>query len=454
MCNPPKTSWHPALEKLLIKPLTEHADLAHIPLKDMESFVSRSVAIRHTEAGLSNLKSKRPSNIYLLYQIACRERAYAWKRAHLNELPSGYDSRWSTIISRSWALESSSVKAKYQALAETDRENHDKAFPGWKFVRKTRRNTLNKKNKPQTPAIAKLADAKLTDTKQTGAKASGAPQPLPSCIIEDVKFYPSPSTQNLPATGLSQPKGPSPHILQRLATLSGCCRELEALLKSCQTSEVMRKGLWPSDKGLDYQMAVLQYNDFVASVYDKLEQHVRDKKVLEPYVPKVYDLQFTFDEASGMYKCSPCTWPSLDLVSAPAPMAVTDQQLLLVGVENRVSTDINLASFMDIDPQLDDMFKDIDAVLDMSDEDIEKAFQEACANDASTVETGLVVDAAEITEPPQEEQALPPDFTSTEDLSEIDLRLDQALSELISQDVDMIDMIDLDMIMDESEVAL
>ncbi|KAK3400609.1 hypothetical protein B0T20DRAFT_149405 [Sordaria brevicollis] len=348
-----RSSWHPALENLLTVPMTENADVAHIPLRDLESFVSRSVEARQAEAALSRTKSKRPTNTYLLYQKACLDRVSAWRKAHASELPKGNDMRCSMIMSRSWALESSSVRAKYKALAEIDLEIHEKAFPGWATVQKPLKRQVRSK---------KLSDAFLT--------------------TEAVKLPTSKDAQVFAAAALSLP-----HILDRLFTLTSHCRELEDLLQSCVTSEVMCEASWPTDKGLDYQMAVLRYNDFLASVHDKLEEHVADKKLLEPYVTKVYDLQFTFDDASASY------------------MDIDPQLDGMFSVANGDSTNVDSASFMDVDPQLDgmfdnidprleNMFKDMDAVPSMSAEDVEKAFQESCANGASTAETEIVVDEA------------------------------------------------------------
>ncbi|KAJ4411609.1 hypothetical protein N0V85_003823 [Neurospora sp. IMI 360204] len=358
---------NPILDKLLTKPFSEHTDLDHVPFRDMEAYVHRSIDIRHKELGLG--KPKRPCNHFILYLTATHARAEAWREAHVTDLGPEAASRQflSTIIARSWHLEPPSVKAKFTALAEKERQNHGKAFPNYKLVRKPPR---NRRTLPST-----------TDAKQIETKAA------------------------VPATGQSPPKELSPHIFQRLAALSGRARELEIFLKLCQTSELMRNALWPIDHGLQYQMAIFEYNSFVVSTYDKLEHHVRDKELLKPYVPKVFDLQWVYDEVSA---------------DTPMPMPMdTDQQLPLVDFENGLTTDF-----------------DFGVAPVFTDEEIEKALQEfaaACANtaDSELVVNEPVVDGPAVDEPAQEEQGL----------NDSDLPLDL--------DIDMMDFFNF-----ESEVPL
>lgn len=167
-------------------------------------------------------------------------------------------------------------------------------------------------------------------------------------------------------------------------------------------------------------MAIYEYNAFVASTYDKLENHVRDKELLKPYVPKVFDLQWVYDEVSGMYKVS-LFWPSMDLsvpasVSTPMSMSMPmdiDQQLPLGGCENGFTApaDFGVAPLF-------------------TDEEIEKALQEFDAAGANTADSEPVVnepvvnepavDGPAVEEPAQVEQVPLPAFTTTEGLNDSD----------------------------------
>ncbi|KAK3348380.1 hypothetical protein B0H65DRAFT_523270 [Neurospora tetraspora] len=373
---------NPILELLLTKPFSEHTDLDHVPFRDMEAYVHRSIDIRHKELGLG--KPRRPCNHFVLYFTATHARAEAWREAHVTDLPEASSHQFlSTIISRSWSLEPPSVKAKFTALAEKEKQMHGKAFPDYKLVRKPPRN--RRKQVKSTAALPSTTDAKQMET-----KVAVAPQPLPSYNIQD----PFPSSKL------------SPHIIQRLATLSGRAKELETFLKLCQTSELIRNALWPTDHGLDYQMAIYEYNAFVASTYDKLENHVRDKELLKPYVPKVFDLQWVYDEVSGMYKVS-LFWPSMDLsvpasVSTPMSMSMPmdiDQQLPLGGCENGFTAPADFG----VGPLF-------------TDEEIEKALQEFDAAGANTADSEPVVN-----EPPAQVEQVPlPAFTTTEGLNDSD----------------------------------
>ncbi|KHE82759.1 hypothetical protein GE21DRAFT_10379, partial [Neurospora crassa] len=426
------------VEELLTKPFSQDSDLDHVPFRDMEAYVHRSVEIRHKELGLG--KPKRPCNHFVLYLTANYARAKAWRDAHRTELPevSHPTHMISTILSRSWSLEPPSVKSKYQALAVIDKQMNAKAFPNYKY------HPRRKQDKSHTLPST-------TDAQQAQTKAALMPQPLPSHNLASQDFFSSPSTQQ---------KDLSPHIFQRLAALSSHAKELESFLTLCQKSEVMRAAYWPTDKGLDYELACLEYNSFVASTYEQLRNHVRNIQLLEPYVPKVFNLQWSYDEIIGMYKVSlppTYTWPSLELtmpanfsIPMPIPMEI-DQQMPLGGFENDFSADIGVVTSMDTNHPLVGFEDSLANLADISDSDIDRALQEFEAAGANTTASEPVVN-----EPAQVEQVPLPDFTGTEGLTNADLFLDQQLSEAVNQDMNLSfqDMINMDMITDASEMPL
>ncbi|KAK3487187.1 hypothetical protein B0T13DRAFT_483171 [Neurospora crassa] len=430
------------VEELLTKPFSQDSDLDHVPFRDMEAYVHRSVEMRHKELGLG--KPKRPCNHFVLYLTASYARAKAWRDAHRTELPevSHPTHMISTILSRSWSLEPPSVKSKYQALAVIDKQMNAKAFPNYKY--KPRRKQDNSRTLPST-----------TDAQQAQTKAALMPQPLPSHNLASQDFFSSPSTQQ---------KDLSPHIFQRLAALSSHAKELETFLTLCQKSEVMRAAYWPTDKGLDYELACLEYNSFVASTYEQLRNHVRNTQVLEPYVPKVFNLQWSYDEIIGMYKVAlpTYTWPSLELtmpanfsISMPIPMEI-DQQVALGGFEKGFSADIGVVPSMNTNHPLVGLEDSLANLADISDSDIERALREFEVAGANTTASKPVVKEPAVNEPAQVEQVPLPDFTGTEGLTDADLFLDQQLSEAVDQDMNLSfqDMVNMDMIMDESEMPL
>lgn len=477
---------NPVLESLLTKPLSEYTDLDYVPIQDMEPYVNRSVEIRIKELGIN--KPKRPCNHFVLYSMACIPRAEEWREGHCSDLPKGSRSL-AAIISISWALESPSVKAKYKVLCQMELEGHGKAFPTYKFVRQPPRN----KRKNTRLQIAALAA--LPNVQQIEKNAAIVQQPLPTNDTQDPSPYssnqqllikqreitaavaqslPSPRIQDpvpftpltlqFPATVQSHPKELSPLVYQRLATLSGRCRDLEDFLKLCQKSELMRGAFYPTNKGLDYQLAVLEYNSFIASVHDILKHHVHD---LKPYVPRVFDLLWEFDETFGMFEVSRSTWPNMDFsmdfsmpvsVSTPTPMPmnIDDFQLPLSGCEDALSADVGAAPSMDLDQELfgfeDNLAANpvldldlLDLPVEFSDEDLEKALQECTSASAKTADSEpAVTEPAVVNEPAQEEPVPLPDFTTIGALNENDLLLDQALSEAVDQEVDIMDFLNFD----------
>ncbi|KAK3486573.1 uncharacterized protein B0T23DRAFT_228627 [Neurospora hispaniola] len=430
------------VEELLTKPFSQDSDLDHVPFRDMEAYVHRSVEIRHKELGLG--KPKRPCNHFVLYLTANHARAKAWRDAHRTELPevSHPMHMISTILSRSWSLEPPSVKSKYQALAVIDKQMNAKAFPNYKY--KPRRKQDKSRTLPST-----------TDAKQAETKAAIMPQPLPSLYPASHDPFSSSSTYQ---------KDLSPHIFQRLASLSSRAKELESFLTLCQKSEVMRAAYWPTDKGLDYELACLEYNSFVASTYEQLRNHVRNIQLLEPYVPKIFNLQWSYDETIGMYKVSlpTYTWPSLELtmpanfsIPMPIPMEI-DQQVPLDGLEIGFSADIGVVPSMNTNHPRVSLEDSLANFADISDSDIERALQEFEVAGANTNASEPVVNEPTVNEPAQVEQVPLPDFTGTEGLTDADLFLDQQLSKAVDENMNLSfqDIISMDMIMEESEMPL
>ncbi|RAH72075.1 HMG-box domain-containing protein [Aspergillus aculeatinus CBS 121060] len=104
--------------------LTKH--LTHIPIKDMESWVHRSIETRRQEVAKKNGKIARPMNSFMLYRSAFAERAKEWFSQNNHQVVS-------EAAGDSWKLEPAEIRGKYEHLATVEKANHLKAHPGYKF---------------------------------------------------------------------------------------------------------------------------------------------------------------------------------------------------------------------------------------------------------------------------------------------------------------------------------
>ncbi|KAI9368573.1 hypothetical protein BJX61DRAFT_523335 [Aspergillus egyptiacus] len=96
------------------------------PIKDMESFVHRSIEQRRAEARKAG-KIPRPMNSFMLYRSAYAERVKTWYAQNNHQVVS-------LAAGASWRNETEEIKDKYNALAKIEKQNHMKAHPGYKFA--------------------------------------------------------------------------------------------------------------------------------------------------------------------------------------------------------------------------------------------------------------------------------------------------------------------------------
>ncbi|KAI5250803.1 hypothetical protein E4T42_04769 [Aureobasidium subglaciale] len=96
------------------------------PVKDMMSHASRSTATRHAEAKKAG-KVLRPYNRFMMYRAAYADRTkqFAASDSHRDV---------SRILGVSWRLESEDVVEHFNKCSILDSENHQKAFPGYKYA--------------------------------------------------------------------------------------------------------------------------------------------------------------------------------------------------------------------------------------------------------------------------------------------------------------------------------
>ena len=107
--------------------LTKH--LEQIPIKDTEAWVNRSLEVRQNEVG-DNGFVKRPSNSFILYRSAYADRCREYEKSNNHQ-------DISSMAGASWAIESPEVRKQYEDWARIERENHQAAFPDYKFQPQT-----------------------------------------------------------------------------------------------------------------------------------------------------------------------------------------------------------------------------------------------------------------------------------------------------------------------------
>lgn len=114
----------------LAKPLSELTkELSDIPVKDTEAWVNRSFQERQTEKRPDG-SIKRPSNSFMLYRSAYTERCRELEKSKNHQ-------DISSIAGASWAIETLEIKNQFEEWAKMERENHQKAFPDYRFQPQT-----------------------------------------------------------------------------------------------------------------------------------------------------------------------------------------------------------------------------------------------------------------------------------------------------------------------------
>lgn len=111
----------------LIAPLSIlTAELAHIPVKNMEEWVNRPADVRREEAEKRNGYITRPMNSFMLYRSAYAERAKSWCAQNNHQIVS-------SVAGESWPLEPPGIRELYNEYAKIERINHQNAHPAYKF---------------------------------------------------------------------------------------------------------------------------------------------------------------------------------------------------------------------------------------------------------------------------------------------------------------------------------
>lgn len=107
----------------------------------MEAWVNRSAEVRQMEVEKKNGKIARPMNSFMLYRSAYAERTKEWCAQNNHQVVS-------RASGQSWPLESKEVRDRFERYAAIERDNHQKAHPGYKFAPNKNQNPPKKK-RPQ-----------------------------------------------------------------------------------------------------------------------------------------------------------------------------------------------------------------------------------------------------------------------------------------------------------------
>ncbi|KAK8193293.1 uncharacterized protein BKA78DRAFT_294675 [Phyllosticta capitalensis] len=101
-------------------------DYDEIPVKNMEEWVNRPETVRREEVAKRHGYITRPMNSFMLYRSAYADRTKIWCLQNNHQVVS-------SVSGESWPMEPPEIREHYNELAKTERLNHQKAHPEYKF---------------------------------------------------------------------------------------------------------------------------------------------------------------------------------------------------------------------------------------------------------------------------------------------------------------------------------
>ena len=120
-------------------PLSELTkDYDHVPIKNMEEWVKRSAEVRNKEVEKRNGYVTRPMNSFMLYRSAYADRTKIWCLQNNHQVVS-------SVSGESWPLEPANIREQFNEYARIERDNHQKAHPGYKFSPSKAQNSSRKR---------------------------------------------------------------------------------------------------------------------------------------------------------------------------------------------------------------------------------------------------------------------------------------------------------------------
>jgi hypothetical protein len=114
-------------------------DYENIPVKDMDAWVNRSAEVRQMEVEKRKGKITRPMNSFMLYRSAYADRTKVWCLQNNHQVVS-------SVSGESWPKEPKEIRDLYTDYARIERDNHQKAHPGYKFS-PSKAGTVNRKRR-------------------------------------------------------------------------------------------------------------------------------------------------------------------------------------------------------------------------------------------------------------------------------------------------------------------
>lgn len=114
---------------VIAEPLSAMTKGYEEPVMDMMAWANRPNEVRYKEVEAKHKgKIPRPMNSFMLYRTAYKERIKKWgAQGDNNQLIS-------RVAGLSWPLESDELKGFYAKCANVEKENHQAAFPNYKFA--------------------------------------------------------------------------------------------------------------------------------------------------------------------------------------------------------------------------------------------------------------------------------------------------------------------------------
>lgn len=161
-------------------------DMTNVPVRDMETWVQRSLEDRHKETEQRKGYVTRPMNSFMLYRSAYAERTKAWCAQNNHQVVS-------SVSGASWPLEPAEIREFYNNLSKIERHNHQLAHPNYKFS-PAKPGTSNRKRKGTDDIQESDADGDwatthgVKNTRHVGREASYPALSAPTLGSNDQAF--------------------------------------------------------------------------------------------------------------------------------------------------------------------------------------------------------------------------------------------------------------------------
>ena len=182
-----------------------------LPIRDMEAWVTRSSEDRRKESEKKNGYISRPMNSFMLYRSAYAERVKQFCKENNHQVVS-------QVTGASWPMEPDSIRKLYERYAIIERDNHQLAFPGYKFA--PNKNGKKRAREEDEDSDGEWGGSSRTKRSRTAASSmrGDTPRSRTGTPFDDYDYHtPSPYQQYQPqmaynpsAYDYHYPQGPVP----------------------------------------------------------------------------------------------------------------------------------------------------------------------------------------------------------------------------------------------------